>query len=111
MRIIETSRELSKKELYNSTKSATVFKMSDLANETEMNIDYWVHYVDEKEDGTEVDVIAIKEITGDTYATNSKSFIKAFLDIVDVMQGDEFNIVKLNGVSRAGRTYITCSLA
>ena len=44
------------------------------------------------------------------YGTISRTFIKSFMEIVDIMEGEPFAIIVTGGVSKAGRSFVNCEL-
>ncbi len=44
------------------------------------------------------------------YGTISKTFIKSFMEIADIMEGEKFSIIITGGVSKNGRNYVNCEL-
>jgi hypothetical protein len=54
----------------------------------------------------------MRNTDGETYATNSGTFIAAFRDILDVFEPDEIKRLKImSGTSKNNRTFITCAYA
>ena len=44
------------------------------------------------------------------YGTISRTFIKSFMEIVDIMEGEPFSVIVTGGVSKAGRSFVNCEL-
>lgn len=44
------------------------------------------------------------------YGTISRTFIKSFMEIVDIMGDEKFSIIITGGVSKNGRNYVNCEL-
>lgn len=112
--IHNTSRELSKKETYKMTLAPAIQKLS-LAKGSIIDVDAYCSYSDEKIDTktgevVTVEILSIMDKDGTVYATNSASFQKDFRNICDIMDGEEFEIEVISGVSKAGREFITCTL-
>lgn len=110
MTITMRSREtLTPVELYKLTKNATVQKLSSCENDVPFTVGDWVIYEDVSLGTGEVREILSLELGGVNYATNSPTFIREFKDIVEVFGADSMpELVKVTGVSKAGRTYMTC---
>ena len=111
MELIRTNKELSKKEIYFLTKAQDTQKMTEAADQT-LELSAWAIYTDHNADGEEVELFAMRTVEGETYATNSQTFISAFRDILDVFDAEEITKLKvMTGISKNNRTYITCAYA
>ena len=109
MELIRTNKELSKKEIYFLTKAQDTQKMTEAADQT-LELSAWAIYTDHNADGEEVELFAMRTVEGETYATNSQTFISAFRDILDVFDAEEITKLKvMTGTSKNNRTYITCA--
>lgn len=114
MKIISTNikdLEQNKKEIYILTKGVTlsVQKMTDEQLEKVYPVQGYAIYEDTNFNGEVVEVLAIKT-DGVVLSTVSETFKREFLEIVDIMDGDEFSIHVIKGVTSKGRTFYTCSL-
>ena len=107
----KSSEELSKQELFKATLSPTIGKMADAEGST-IQVKDWVIYEDnDKKDPEKVNtILSIIDATGQVLATNSKTFIDMFCNIVDIMGTDPFELLVTGGNSKAGRHYLTCDL-
>lgn len=111
MEIITASKELSKKEQYFLTKAQDVLKMRDAVDST-VELECWCIYTDVNADGKDVELFSMRTVDGETYATNSGTFIGAFKDILDIFEPSEITKLKImSGTSKNGRTYVTCAFA
>lgn len=111
MELIRTNKELSKKEIYFLTKAQDTQKMTEATDQT-LELSAWAIYTDHNADGEEVELFAMRTVEGETYATNSQTFISAFRDILDVFDAEEITKLKvMTGTSKNNRTYITCAYA
>lgn len=109
MEVIEANKDLSKEEVYFLTKAQDVMKMTEAAEQT-FDLDAWCIYLDKNADGEEVELFSMRTTEGETYATNSPTFIKAFREILDIFEPDEVKRLKvMNGVSKNNRTFVTCA--
>lgn len=72
----------------------------------------YILYNQERADGTgEVELLTFGDIeTGELYTTESPTFIKKFSQIVEILEDDPIYIIKKTGISKNGRTYVTCTL-
>lgn len=108
--ITSTSGELTKREMFLLSNNPATKKMSEAVG-MELAVAKWAVFMDVQEDREPMEVLSFKTADGDYFATNSPTFIKDFGNIVDVF-GDELpDILILNGESKAGRTFITCTIA
>ena len=111
MELLKTNKELSKKEIYFLTKTQDAQKMTEAADQ-ELELTSWAIYKDNNADGEEVELFAMRTVEGETFATNSPTFISAFRDILDVFEPEEITKLKvMTGTSKNNRTYITCAYA
>ena len=109
MEVIVANKDLSKEELYFLTKAQDVMKMTEAVEQT-FDLDAWCIYLDKNTDGEEVELFSMRTTEGETYATNSPTFIKAFREILDIFEPDEVKRLKvMNGVSKNNRTFVTCA--
>lgn len=110
MEIIETSREMSKRELFDMTMSDDTTSLKTLDTDTEIAVTLWVRYTT-----PDMKTGELKEILTFTdgitvFGTNSSTFQNKFAEIVDLMDGEPFSVVIKRGVSKNDREFITCSL-
>lgn len=109
IRILETSRELNKKEKYLMTKSPAIESLSKTEDNISIPVDAWLIFSDSKDTGEEVEILSI--LSGaHVYSCQSETFKRSFADIVEVMEGEQFSIQKISGETKAGRPYINCIL-
>lgn len=101
----------SKKLLYKMTVSAglNVQKLTEEQKAKSYPVDVYVLYSDVNEKGEEHQILSI--LSGkDKLSTISQTFIKSFMKIVDLMDGDPFSILVTGGESKNGRKYVDCDL-
>ena len=109
MEIIVTNKELTKQEMYFLTKAQDVMKMKD-AVDSIVELSAWVIYTDVNADGEEVELFSMRTVDGETYATNSATFIRAFRDILDIFAPEEITKLKImSGTSKNNRQFVTCA--
>ena len=94
MELLKTNKELSKKEIYFLTKTQDAQKMTEAADQ-ELELTSWAIYKDHNADGEEVELFAMRTVEGETFATNSPTFISAFRDILDVFEPEEITKLKV----------------
>lgn len=111
MEIVKSSADLKTIDIYRLTKAPNTKKMSD-AKGTRIELDKWVLYEDvNKKTGELQKILAIATPSGECFATNSKTFIDDFIDMVEMFYyaGETVpSIVVTSGISKAGREFITC---
>ena len=110
MTITKTSKELNKKELYKMTMDAGIMKMKDYVGSSIDVYAYCIYTDFNSKDKKEVEVLSVMDTDGSVYATNSATFKKDFLNIVTLMDGEDFSVGISSGTSKAGREFITCIL-
>lgn len=112
MKTINKSRnDMTARERYKLSNSPDIQKMSNIAGET-VTVTDWLFFEDVNRDGESTEILSIATDSG-VYATNSKTFIEAFFEIVDVLAEDGETVTDITvgtGTSKAGRDYITCIL-
>lgn len=113
MKIIRSSNEHMKaSDAYRLCKSPAIRKMSDAAGQT-IEIANYLFYEDADTDGNLRTICSIQTTDGDVLATNSSTFIREFGDMVDMFEamGERVKAIRIvQGVSKGGRTFITCDV-
>ena len=95
---------------YKMVKSPEVKKMSD-ADGSVLEVKAWLQYTDiDSSTGETKEVLTILTTDGEMFGTISGIFQKEFNDIVELFGEDVGAIKVFSGKSRAGRTFITCSI-
>lgn len=114
MTINRKSDGLRSADIFALTKSADVQKLSDAKGEI-LNLTKYIVYSDEDIHGNPTQVLSLETDKGEKYATNSKTFIRNFVDILDIFEagGDPApsRFVVGYAKSKAGREYLTCNVA
>lgn len=114
MEIIRKTEGLNSADLYALTKGNDVRKLSDAKGEV-LDIYKYVLYKDEDVKGEPMTVLAIETVDGAKYATNSKTFVRNFTDIVAIFDAGNENMPTRflvgSGVSKSNREYLTCDIA
>lgn len=114
MEIIKKTEGITAADLFAMTKGPDVRKMADAKGET-LDLLHFVIYKDDKDGSEPVTVLAVKTVEGAMYATNSKTFIRNFSDILAMYEecGEEApHLFKVGSArSNAGREYLTCTVA
>ena len=114
MEIIKKTEGLTSADLYALTKGNDVRKMSDAKGE-DLDIVKFVLYSDTDIHGEIMTVLAVETTTGGRYATNSRTFVRNFSDILAIYEaGNENPPTRYHvgsGRSKNGREYLTCDIA
>ena len=114
MKIIRKTEGLSSADLYALTKGNDVRKLSDAKGEV-LDIAKFVLYDDEDVKGNPMTVLAVETKDGAKYATNSKTFVRNFTDIVAIFEADNdpmpTRFIVGAGTSKSNREYLTCDIA
>ena len=107
---------------FDTTNRYDIYKLTKSSGEMVQNIvdglsvpvAKWALYTDLKEgrDGTtkEQQVLSIVDTAGVKYSTVSATFIREFLDIVDIMGEDAFAVIIRHGQTKSGKSFVTCEL-
>ena len=101
---------VTKRELYRMTQDASIKSMKDVEADAVINVKQYIYYEDETGRGETVHILAIMGESGVVWSTTSKTFQRSFDVIAELMEDEEFSIMKKEGVSKAGRPYVDCSL-
>ena len=110
MKILFSTEKLSLIDQYNLTRSPETEKMSDHVGE-ELTIDAYMVREEERADTGEAVTISSIMSKGKVYATNSATFCREFIGILQMAQnaGEKVNTIRISeGKSNKGRTFITC---
>ena len=114
MEIINKTEGLTSADLYALTKGNDVRKMADAKGEI-LDVLKYVLYRDEDNKGNEMIVLAVETVDGARYATNSKTFVRNFTDILAIYSaGNETPPTRFivgSGKSKSNREYLTCDIA
>lgn len=104
MEFIKTNiDQTNKKQVYKLTKGDSN-KIDGLEYGTILPVDLFAVYMEE-------DKKVLTFTSGEhKFGTISQTFIKSFLEIVDIMADDPFSIVVTGGTSKGGRKYVNCEL-
>ena len=105
-----------KKQVYRMTKGDSQ-KIEGLEKGLSIPVDQYALYTEvkdrKKQDGTteQYDQTVLTFTSGPhKFGTISATFIKSFLEIVEIMDGDPFAIIITGGESKSGRKYVNCEL-
>lgn len=111
MQIINSSANLTAKDIYNLTMNPKTQKMKDVKGQR-IEFDAWAIYEDVNRKTEDVQkILAVKTPEGEVFATNSPTFISDFLNMIQLFEsmGETVRAFTVDsGVSKAGREFITC---
>ena len=112
MKIINSSENLTPKEIYSLTMSPKTQKMKDALG-SRIEIGAWASYEDvNKKTGELQEVLAIMTPEGEIFATNSPTFKEDFFQMLDLFNqmGETVHAISvISGTSKAGRDFISCA--
>lgn len=112
MHIINSSANLTVKDMYHLTMNPNTAKMKDCKGQR-IEFEAWAVYQDtNRKSGELMEILAIRTPEGETFATNSPTFINDFLSMWDLFydMGETVKaIIVTSGTSKAGREFITCT--
>ena len=109
MNIIMSNIDMTdKKAVYKLTKSESV-QMQKVERGTSLPIDKWAYYEEENSKGELQNVLSFT--SGNMkFSTISKTFIRSFMECVELMESDPFSIIITGGESKNGRGFVNCEL-
>lgn len=110
MNIIETSKELNKKEEYLLTLNRNMISVKDIEDGTKIEFEDYAIYEDINSRGENVEILTILTPSKDVYCTKSSTFKRSFKDMYNMMDGEKFTLIKTSGTTNAGRPYVDCVL-
>ena len=112
--IKEMSREFDKVEQYLMTVSPAMVSMKDVQDGTKITVAGTLLFDDTKETGSNAgettEVLSVITPDKQVYSCQSATFKRSLKDIANIMDGQEFTIIKTSGKTKAGRDYIDCQL-
>lgn len=119
MDIIKSSNGLSKKAIYRLTNSQGAISLKNLTESIAVRVVAFVHYSDVNSKGDDIELLTISCEDGKIYSTNSKTFIEAFIKIIDDLgepdpESDDDgwcgDLLIIKDISKNNRTFFTCDM-
>lgn len=110
VKITNKSQEFSNLEVYNMTKSHKLNTLKNLENGAKLEVAGFMEWEDTNEEtGEVVELMSLLTTDGTAYVTQSDTFKRDFLDIVEIFDHN-FPITIEHGIdkSKAGREYHYC---
>ena len=108
--ITNLSRDFNEVEQYLMTIDSGITSMKDVEDGTSIPVNGYLEFIDQKEDGSETEVMSIITPDNKVYSCQSATFKRKVHDIERIMNGKPFSVIKTSGTTKAGRPYIDCSL-
>lgn len=108
--------ETNKKQVYRMTKGDSS-KIEGIEKGVSLPVELYALYDEEKvrnkQDGTEEEYtqrVLTFTSGGHKFGSISSTFIRSFMEIVEIMDGEPFAIIITGGESKKGRQYVNCEL-
>ena len=108
--ITNTSREFNEVERYLMTVAPAIKSVKDVPDNTSIEVDGYLEFTDIKDDGTTAEILSIITPDMEVFSSQSKTFKRSLIDIANIMGDKKFAVVKISGVTNAGRPYVNCTL-
>lgn len=109
MEITYMNKELDKRSIYKHTRASAI-SLKDIEDGTIIQPVEVCVYNDVNSKGEDTTITSIVDAGGTHYATNSKFFREELLYILDLLAGEDFEIIVRKQQSKGGRTFVTCEL-
>ena len=112
VKITNKTKEFSKLEVYNMTKSHNLKTLKELENGAKIEVAGVMEWEDTNEEtGESTELMSLLTTDGAAYVTQSDTFKRDFFDIVEIFEHN-FPITIEHGVgkSKAGREYHYCAV-
>ena len=110
IKITEKSREFTKVEQYLMTVAPSIISMKDVEDGTKITVNGVMEFTDIKEDGSEIEIMSVITPDKAVYSCQSSTFKRSIHDIMAIMDGEAFTVVKTSGETKGGRDFINCFL-
>lgn len=108
---ILTEQEYTEIEKYLMTVSPSIESMKNLPDGEKIPVKKYMMFEDVKEKtGEVVEILSILTPDNKVYGAQSATVKRSFADIVSIMSGKTFTIIKTSGKTKAGRDFINCIL-
>lgn len=104
------SKDFTEVEQYLMTLDRNIKSLKDVEDNTSISVAGYLTFTDEKENGDSADILSLITPDNEVFSCQSATFKRSFNNIVNIMHDKAFSVVKLSGVTKAGRPYIDCAL-
>ena len=121
MKILETSRDFTAKEIYNMTQDKAVISVKNVPTGTILHVNGYVTFEDTNSKGETFEILSLLGTNDngeiEAWACQSATFKRSFMDIVEIISQsgmkieDGVDIQKLDGEAKSGRPYVDCRWA
>lgn len=108
MKIINKSGEFTRKEMYQMTKAESL-SIKDYEGVV-ITPAKWIQYEDTNSEGQLRTILSIMDADGQIYSTVSETFSRTFFEMLEFMEGEEFQLEVTKGTSNKGRDYYSCRM-
>lgn len=121
MKILQTSRDFSAKEIYNMTQDTAVISVKNVPTNSILHVNGFVIFEDTDSKGETSEILSLLGANDngeiEVWASQSETFKRSFMTIVEIMEQsgmtieDGLDIQKLEGETKSGRPYVDCRWA
>lgn len=108
----KSTEELTKVDIYRMVRDSQIKSFKDVEDGTVIPVAKWLVFEDTKEDTGETNtILSVMDNDNNVYSAQSATLMRSFFEIVNIMDGDSFSIVKMSGKTKSNRDFINCGLA
>ena len=121
MKILQTSRDFTAKEIYNMTQDKSVISVKNVPTNSILHVNGYVTFEDTNSKGETSEILSLLGSNDDgqveVWACQSETFKSSFMDIVYIISQsgmkieDGVDMQKLDGEAKSGRPYVDCRWA
>lgn len=104
------SKDFTEVEQYLMTLDRGIKSLKDVPDHTSISVAGYLTFTDKKENGDSVDILSIITPDNEVFSCQSATFKRSFDNIVNIMHGKLFSVIKVGATTKAGRPYIDCIL-
>ena len=104
------SKDFTEVEQYLMTLDRGIKSLKDVEDNTSIEVAGYLTFTDEKENGDSVEILSIITPGNEVFSCQSTTFKRSFDNITNIMHNKSFSIIKVSGITKAGRPYIDCAL-
>jgi hypothetical protein len=104
------SRDFTEVEQYLMTLDRRIKSLKNVDDNTSIAVAGYLTFTDEKENGDSVEILSIITPDNEVFSCQSATFKRSFDNIINIMNGKPFSIIKLSGTTKSDRPYIDCGL-
>lgn len=109
IKVTNQTKEFTAIEKYLMTTAPTIKTVKTLQDGDVINVEGYLEFVDEKDDGTTTEIMTLITTDNAVYSTQSVTFKRSIKDIEAIMHFP-FPVKKISGQSKAGRNFVDCVL-